>query len=283
MTILFAYLFYFVSTTASALQRRWLATSREGENGGQIDFAFKVMFVICLFGLVLPLIEPFQIKGNGFVLTTLALISGVSGAGFLILLYAAQKHIDAGVSALVSNIYTPITIILASLTLHEGLSVKQGIGTLLLLASIVLISKKHRIGRFNFDKHFLMILASGVMLGVLLTSERALQKVSGFSAGTLLSWWAQCLVLWLATLIHKKPSRHTLADTITTGSLRSFAAISWVILVYTVDNLSIASAVSTFKIVVIFLAAAVLLKEREDLGRKIIGSLVAVVGLLLMK
>jgi drug/metabolite transporter (DMT)-like permease len=121
------------------------------------------------------------------------------------------------------------------------------------------------------------------LLGILLTTERALQKISGFSAGTLMSWWSQCLVLGLATLIDRKISGHTVKDTVATGSLRALAAISWVVLVYTVDNLSIASAVSTFKIVVIFLAAAIFLKEREDLPRKIIGSFIAVLGLLLMK
>jgi drug/metabolite transporter (DMT)-like permease len=283
MSIFLAYIFYFISTTAAALQRRWLATNREGESIGQIDFAFKVMLVISVFGLMLPLIEPFQIKGNGVVLALLSLVSGVSGAAFLITLYSAQKHVDAGVSTLVSNIYTPITIILASLMLNEGLSGKQILGTVFLLFSIFLISKKHRIGRFRFDTYFLMVVASGVLLGILLTTERALQKISGFSAGTLMSWWSQCLVLGLATLIDRKISGHTVKDTVATGSLRALAAISWVVLVYTVDNLSIASAVSTFKIVVIFLAAAIFLKEREDLPRKIIGSFIAVLGLLLMK
>ena len=51
MTILLAYLFYFVAASASPLQRRWLAVKRDG--GGQIDFAFKVMLIVatCGFGL----------------------------------------------------------------------------------------------------------------------------------------------------------------------------------------------------------------------------------------
>jgi drug/metabolite transporter (DMT)-like permease len=283
VTTLFAYLFYFIATTTTALQRRWLATNRDGENLGQTDFAFKVMVVVALFGSLLPLIEPFHIEGNAFKLISLSLICGISGAGFLVLLYAAQKHVDAGVTVLVNNIYTPITIVLASIMLGEGLSPKQIAGTVLLLFSIALISKKHRISRFQFDKYFLMVVASGVLLGVLLIAERALQKTSGFSAGTLMSWWSQSLVLGVASFMRKKPTKHTITDTITTGSLRAFAAISWVLLVYTENNLSIASATSTFKIVVIFVAAAVFLKEREDLPRKIVGSLIAVGGLILMK
>jgi hypothetical protein len=45
--------------------------------------------------------------------------------------------------------------------------------------------------------------------------------------------------------------------------------------------LSVVSAVTTFKIVVIFAVAAVFLNEREDMARKVAGSIIAVAGLLL--
>ncbi|NTW14699.1 MAG: hypothetical protein HGA31_06790, partial [Candidatus Moranbacteria bacterium] len=55
------------------------------------------------------------------------------------------------------------------------------------------------------------------------------------------------------------------------------------VLLFAVGNLSLVSAVTTFKVVIIFVFAAIFLKEREDLTRKIIGSLVSVAGLLMMK
>lgn len=66
----------------------------------------------------------------------------------------------------------------------------QIFGTMLLLAGVVVVSKKHRIGRFKFDKYFIMMLLSGVFLGFVVVAERALQKTTGFSAGTMLSWWS---------------------------------------------------------------------------------------------
>jgi uncharacterized membrane protein len=56
-----------------------------------------------------------------------------------------------------------------------------------------------------------------------------------------------------------------------------------VILLVVVGNLSVVSAVTTFKVVILFVATAVFLHEREDMPRKIFGSVVAVLGLLLMK
>ena len=128
-----------------------------------------------------------------------------------------------------------------------------------------------------------MMAASGVFLGILLTSERALMKTTGFSAGSLLSWWSQCIGLGIITLFTRNKSLYSTKDTLTTGGLKFFQAVSWVILIYIVGNLSIVSSVTTFKIMVVFGAAAIWLNEREDLWRKIIGCCIALAGLLLMK
>lgn len=182
--------------------------------------------------------------------------------------YTAQKHVEAGVTTLVSNIYTPVIIVLA---------------TILLLIGILIVSKKHQIGKFKFDKYFLLMLLSGVMLGISLTAERTLLKTTGFTAGTIFSWWAQCLVLGIAVLITKNKNVYSKKDIAITGSLRFLQSLSWVILTFVVGNLSLVSSITTFKVVIIFIAAAIFLKERTDMPRKITGSLVALVGLLLMK
>ncbi len=278
-----AYIFYFIAASTSPLQRRWLAVNREADNDGQIDFAFKVVFIVAFLGLIIPFFEPIKLSGDYLLIGLLSLTCGLFGAGFYITYFVAQKHVDAGITTLVSNIYTPVTIILASVFLNEGLTFIQIIGTVLLLFAIVLISKKHRIGKFHFDKHFLMMLGGGVMLGILLTAERSLQKITGFTGGTLLSWWSQAIILGAATLIFNDKTRHTTKDTLITGALRFFQSFSWVILIFIVSNLSVVSAITTFKVVLIFVAAALFLNEREDLPRKVFGSVIAVVGLLLMK
>jgi drug/metabolite transporter (DMT)-like permease len=283
MAILLSYLFYFVAASASPLQRRWLAKQKDVGSRGQIVFAFQIALVMALLGLLLPFFKPFYLHGSPAQLIALALAAGISGAGYFIFLYIAQRHVEAGVTTLVANIYTPITIVLASVFLHEALMPLQIAGTVLLLVGMVVVSKKHKVGTFKFDKYFMFVLISGVMIGVYLAAERALQKVTGFTAGSLLSWWAQAAALGIAVLISKGKSAYTGKEIATTGVLRFLQSLSWVILVYMVGNLSFVSAITTFKVVVIFLAAALFLKERDDLPRKIIGSIIAVAGLLLMK
>lgn len=281
MTILLAYLFYFVAASASPLQRRWLAVKRDG--GGQIDFAFKVMLIVATCGFGLILFFPPELKGGLVQLALLCLTCGIFGASYFVSNYSAQKHVDAGVSTLISNIYTPVTIIIATLFLHEGLRPVQIVGTTLLLVAMVIVSKKHHIGRFKFDTYFWMMVFSGVALGISLSAERALMKTTGFSTGTLMSWWSQAAGLGIAMLVTKNRTSYKFSDVGVTGGLKFLQALSWVLLLKVVDNLSVVSSITTFKIVVIFFAGAVLLNEREDLKRKVVGSLVAVAGLLLMK
>ncbi|MBI1856893.1 DMT family transporter [Candidatus Saccharibacteria bacterium] len=281
MMTLFAYLFYFVAASASPLQRRWLATKREQDN--QISFAFHTTLIIAVLGLMLPLFSPFRIHGNTAHLVLLALTCAGAGSAYFITNYTAQRHVDATVTNIIVNIYTPVTIIIATLFLGEGLTPLQVIGTTLLLASVIIVSKNHQLGRFKFDKYFLMMLASGVLLGILLSAERALMKTTGFTAGTLLSWWSQCLGLGFITLLTRSHSTYNRKDTLVTGGLKFLQAISWVTLLNIVGNLSIVSAVTTFKIVVIFGAAALWLNERDHIKRKILGCLIALIGLLLMK
>ncbi len=283
MIILLSYIFYFIAASASPLQRRWLAQTKGGESRNQIDFAFKITVIVVALSLFIPLFSPFKLEGNPYNLFLLTLVCGTFGAGAVVAIYIAQKHIEAGVSSLISNIYTPITIVLASLFLKEGLTPVQIIGTTLLLAAMVIVSKKHRVGRFHFDRYFLISVTGGVMLGFCLTAERALMKETGFTAGTMLSWWSQCAALGITAYIARSKHTYSQKDILTTGILRFLQSLSYVILVFVVGNLSVVSSVTTFKVVIIFLAAAIFLREREDLPRKIIGSIVAVVGLLLMK
>ncbi|MFA6520449.1 MAG: EamA family transporter [Candidatus Paceibacterota bacterium] len=282
MTIIFSYIFYFIAASIAPLQRRWLIRSKTFTPSEQINFTFKVIFILFLGSLTFPLFSPFYISNDTFKLVALAVVAGIFGAGCNMLQYIAQKHLDAGVTTIVANIYTPVTILLSFFILNEGLTSSQIVGTVLLLCAMVIVSKKHRIGNFKFDKYFLLMLLSGLLLAVLLVTERMLMKVTGFSAGIMISWGSQAFTLGLVTLYLGSKHTYSTKEVAVTGILQFFQACAWVVLVYSVGNLSLVSSITTFKVVIIFIAAAIFLKEREDIPRKIFGSILAVIGLLLM-
>ncbi len=280
MAIFLAYLFYFAANTVSPLQRRWLATTREG--GGQIDFAFRVFAVVSTLALSLVFFKRPELHGSPTKLILLTLTTGIFGSTFFACHYAAQRHVEAGVVGLLTNIYVPVTIVLSTLFLNESLTSKQFAGTILLLIAMILVSKKHRTGKFSFDRYFWIVMLSGTALAVCITAERALMKTTGFTTAVLLSWWSQVIALGLLTLSFKSHTTYNTKDTLISGSLRFFQGLSWVVLVFLVANLSVVSSVTTFKVVILFIAAAFFLNEKDDFRRKIIGSFLAVAGLLLM-
>lgn len=281
MIILLAYLFYFVSSTASTLQRRHLSLKRETDKG-QIDFAFRVMLITFILSAILIFFKSPEINQSSTTIILLTLACGFFGALAISSQYIAQRHVQAGVTTLVGNLYTPTAIFLATILLHEGLTPRQILGTVILLFSVVLVSKEHRLSRWRFDRYFWLMVLSGVALAFVLTAERSLIKENGITTGTWLSWGSTTFFLGLAALIAGAKSQHNIKETGITGGLRFFQQLSWVILITIVANLSLVSAITTFKIVIVFVTAAIFLKEREDLKRKIIGSLIAVGGLLLM-
>src|SRR3989344_93979 len=283
MITFFSYLFYFIAASISPLQRRWLINNKEYTVREQIIFTFQRILILFLGSLTFPFFSRFYLDSNYYHLFLLALVCGLFGASGNILQYLGQKHLDAGVMSIVGNIYTPVTIVLSSVLLYEGLTPLQIVGTILLLVAIVIVSKKHHINGFRFDKYFFLVFLSGVLIGVLLVAERALQKATGFSAGVMISWGSQAFALGLVALFFGKKHTYTNKEVVTTGVLQFLQATSYVTLLFVVGNLSFVSSITTFKVVIIFIAAAIFLKEREDLRRKIFGSIIAVLGLLLMK
>ncbi len=282
MAIILSYLAYFLTSTISPLVRRFIFTRKNPDSNEQTRLAFEVMLVLTLGSLIFQFFSPLYFAGNKIYLLFLTLTCGLCGMAYIIMNYTAQKHIDAGITVVIINIFTPISIILSSLFLDERLTLAQVFGTILLLIALVIISKKHHLGRLRFDKYFTMMFLGGILLGILLVAERALQKQTGLSAATMLSWGTQCFFLGMATLFLKSQHSYTHKEMFTIGIFNLLSSSSYVVLVYTVGNLSVVSSVTTFLIVTIFIAAAIFLKEREDLPRKIFGSVLAVIGLLLM-
>jgi drug/metabolite transporter (DMT)-like permease len=282
MTAILSYVFYFVASTTSSLQRRGLIKNKQFTSRQQITFTFHCMLFLFAGSLFFPFFSDFYLTGNYAHLIFLAVTCSIFGATANILSYIGQKHLDAGTMSIVWNIYTPVTIVLSSILVHEGLIPLQIVGTLLLLIAIIIISKKHHLGRLRFNRSFVFVLLGGVLIGVLLVAERALQKTTGFSAGTMISWGSQVLGLGIATLLAGSKHTYTKKEVVTTGTLQFLGALSYVMLVWIVGNLSVVTSVTTFKVVLVVIAAGIFLGEKEDLRRKIFGSIVAVIGLLLM-
>lgn len=279
--IILSYIFYFLVATIAPIQRRWLSVKNEG--GNKIDLSFKVTLVSSLLILILPLFSPFELHGSWLKITLLLIASSVGGMGYYISYFTAQRHVEAGVTSVLGNTYVPITILLSTVFLGEGLKGLQIIGVLLLITAMVIVSKKHKIGKMKYDKYFWLMIFSGISLSILLVASRELMKITGFTASLILSWWAICIGLGILAFFSKGKTTYTKKDLVITGFLKFIQDLSWGMLTFFVANLSLVSSITTFKVVIMFIVAAIFLKEKDGIWRKIFGSLIAVIGLLLMR
>ncbi len=281
MAAIIAFLFYLSAATTSKLQRRHIALRRQSDEG-QVDFAFRVTTITFILSFGLLFFKSFTVNQSFSTVFLLAAICGISGAFALSAQYTAQRHTEAGVTSLLGNSTIPASILLSSIFLHERLGLHQMAGTLLLLIAAVMVSRQHRVSKWRFDKYFWLNVIAGLSLAFTLTAERSLIRENGLAAGTIISWGAQVLCLGIAAYLAKTRSQYDAADTAVTGGIRFVQQMSWVIFVVIIANLSVGSALATLSTITVFIAAAIFLNEREFLKQKIIGSLIATVGLLLM-
>ncbi len=116
MSIIFAYIFYFIAASASPLQRRWLAKNKSLTLRQQITFTFQISFVLALCSLLLPLWKPITYTGDNIPLViTLTLGTMFFGGGFYLISYITDKHLDAGIKSFTSNLSTPLVILFSTL------------------------------------------------------------------------------------------------------------------------------------------------------------------------
>ncbi|MEW6571826.1 MAG: EamA family transporter, partial [Nitrospirota bacterium] len=105
----------------------------------------RVVFVFSILGsllvVFLTLISlKFSLEGNAKGVL-FALLAGLSGsAGGLFFLYSVSKG-KASVVITMTALYPVITIILSFLVLRETITVKQGVGIIMALISMLLLSR----------------------------------------------------------------------------------------------------------------------------------------------
>ncbi|OGL30456.1 hypothetical protein A3F37_01105 [Candidatus Saccharibacteria bacterium RIFCSPHIGHO2_12_FULL_41_12] len=281
MTAVLAYIFFFVAATVSPLQRRH--QSRRTKTDPIVLAAWTQAFVWVL-GLSLLYKADISFSWSWHLIFLNAGLF-ICGPLFFYLSYNSQKHVDATQSVVLSNIYTPVAIILAILFLSETLTLQQIMGAIILFIAMLIISIERATSQsFRFSKYSIYMLSSGVFLGIILFLEKATMNLIGNRVGIVVSWTAQTIGLLILAYalrgIHKLPTKR---EIFTSGALRYAQQLSYVTLLIVVGNLALVAAVTTFKIVFIFLGAFVFLHEKEHLYRKFFGVVIAIVGLLLMK
>ena len=218
------------------------------------------------------------------------IFAGICFAITNVLSYVVYNYVDAAIGSLLATLNIVATVVLSTILLREGLTIRQIVGTILLLIGMELVLTIN----FNRAKHHRLIQA--VMLSILAamffalatTTEKYLLNHVPLSTYLVFGWGFQFLGVCLLALIFgrvikanygllRQPKFYRLA--FPAGMLRMISGMMFVYSLKLSNNLSIISALLGLKVILVAVLGAYFLKERDYLKRKFEAALTATAGI----
>lgn len=274
---------YFVANTMCRLLIR-VFTQKTKLDAYSASFAITISTYIV--GLAYGLLRLEQPLLQGFTPMAALLVFGVGMmqvfAGKIAVI--TQKHIETAQYSVIRMLQVPISVVISTLFLGEALTLVQTVGMLSILAGVSIVSTGGKIPRLkHFGRYELLTIANSAFLGVYTVFNRYLIEQTSLS--TLMVVWAGIeMIPLLATIIKRPtqmPAKSDIVLALGIGATAVLNIVAFWLAVAIAGNVALVSSLSAFRVVAIFAGSYLILKEKNNLTPKIIGSLLAVVGLLL--
>lgn len=245
--------------------------------------------VLCL----LPLIGSIEFgKINDYLVFLIGggLLFAIGNAcGFKVL-----SHLDAGFGSILSTLGTIFTIIFAGLFLNEELSLQQAVGSVILIGAIsygLLVARQHHKGKKNHRAWligFIFAAISGLFIGLALVNEKYLLGHMGTSTVMFYVIGVQMIgSLVLGAALEPRgylliKNKTIMGLNIIGGGLRSVSAVLFILALVKSNNVAVVGVIENFRLVIIILLAALILKERDRLKQKFLAACGAICGLVII-
>lgn len=260
--------------------------SKKFVSHAQVALAHNYLFFISPLGIIYALFNyHIELHLTPFIFLMLVL-GGILFAVNSITAYQANSHIEAGQFTVITNIYAVFTVIIAGLVLNEKITSNEIIGLVLILFSVVLVAaRKTYTETFVISKWTFWAIFSSLFLALAFITEKYLLTNMNVGTYMIFGWGFQTL----AKLAFAFNTRHKLKDfdkkdhidLAVMGLLRALQGIMFVIALSQVDVGLIAS-ITSYKVILVFIGALVFLHEREHIYRRLGGSIIATIGLILL-
>ena len=227
----------------------------------------------------------------------IALFVGVAGA-FTVgsaFLYKSMTYLESGTSALLQTLSTIFTIVFAVLLLGENLSPVQLVGFCLILPSVTYVlllakdesssTKSLKTRNTGFTKGVTYSLIGSLCIGIGAVAQKYLLDRVSIGSFITFAWLLQSLIAIAIILPAHKNIRPFLArksiksSVLSLGLLRASGILLFLVAQRLSDSVSIIAVLSNFRIIIIAVLAAWLLKERRHFYRKLAAGCITVLGL----
>ena len=277
--------FYFIaSSTYSLLQRKY----------AQISAIPLRLIPALIFGFIVypvSLITAFFL-GNFWIhiqwqSICLLLLASVTIAAFNVAPFRINKHIDTTQYLIISNIYTPVTVLIGVYILHEAFSGTQFLGMLMLVIGAILVAAKGLTkSTFKFDKHGIELALLAILLGIGLATEKAALSYISPAMYMVIGYGLQAICTFFFARKDLAAMRHInkagVIELLQLGAARSGHILGYFMSLVLSRKVALMASLTSFRIPLVFIASIFILREREHLPRKFVGVVIATIGLILL-
>lgn len=278
----FLLIYIVLGSVAAILQKVLLRDNKIDPLGFSVTFQLVCGFIMGSVGLLssemtypplLPLI------GN------LVIMIALYGFGNILYFHAVRENDVSDVTVVFAS-RAIFTVIASSIFLRESLAANQLFGSFCILLAVVLVSMKH--SRFHINRGMWLTLLAAFCFGVAITNDRAMLQVMGVYPYVTLGFLLPAFVMIgvyrpdrsKITVLFQHKSIVTFVVLCLTYSL---AAIAFFSALKLVSNSSVFAILNQITTVIIVMGSVVFLGERDNVRNKILGSIVAFVGLVLLR
>jgi drug/metabolite transporter (DMT)-like permease len=249
-------------------------------------FSILESFATLILSTILVAIFGFEFSGGPGEIALIILNSMIAGSAAL-LMTISLKHISASQYQIISSSRILITMITGIALFQEDLSFTKILSGILVVFAIVLVTFQKN--SFKLTKYHLLALASSVLFGIVFTGDKHLSNYfNNFSMVMLTFLFSQIFKLALTPknfkLIPKAfRENSSILPTIITGSFLAGIYLFQYYAYQVGGNLSAVNIILGTSTVFIVFFSTIFLGEKRNLVKKIIGSIIVSIAVILIK
>jgi drug/metabolite transporter (DMT)-like permease len=269
------------TATATLIERVILKESESQPIAYAILFEFIIGLLFIVLTLItgrfaLPKLQP--LLGNILLMIILYSISSVAT-------FFALKEIEIGKYIIIFSLRSLFTLLGGTLWLHQGLSLIAFVGLLCILGGIFIVSLTQN--KISMTKGDIFALIAGASFGLANVNDKFL--LHSFNVLTYLSIGFIGPAVLLALIFPKEIAHMKVFFT-----TKVFIKMTFLCIIYAISilfffiaiqsgpNVSLVVSLSLLSVLLTVIFGIVFLKERSELGKKLLGSMLSIIGLLLI-
>ena len=250
----------------------------------QLLSAFVVLgFAIILGRTSFPSIEVILSNRLYIFIIFSAILYALNGA----FVFKALQSVEISKFTILYTLRAVVTIIVATIFLNEGLTLIQLIGAGCILFAVIYVNSKSLKDLFIFNRGEIYALMAALSFGTATVSDKYLIAWFDYVPYLFIDFLLPALILFavrpkvvseVGTLIKQKLA----SKLILFSALYAIAALSFFGALSMANNASLVSSVGQSGTILTVILGIVLLKERDQLGKKLLAGAISFIGLVLL-